>query len=252
MNVSTSTKLQQSKSLYKGNLLHQTHLSPNHIGRVKFFDNIKGYGYISTDFGREIYFHESNICSASLTADDEVCFHLNASRRYPSMFEAVSLRKVYRSKDGQPIFNRVNSHLHKGIEPILESIAEQIDCKGRVFIQQEISFNEVIGESILVRLNPGDEVVYAVRKGRKGYSKFVLNRQPEECRTAAIVLKRVDEGYLIITAFIGRLSAPEPWDKNETAESLPFWNSHALIYGHEDVDEDTFTDICPWAVRTAA
>lgn len=251
MNVSTSTRYPQRNSFYKSRQ-PVLPLNPDNIGRVKFFDTIKGYGYISYDFGKEFYFHKSSIRSASLKAGDEVCFHLSPSKKFASLFEAVELRKVYRSKDGQPIFNRVNSHLHSGIEPILGRIAEQIHCQDRVFIQQEISFDAVIGKNILVRLNAGDEIVYAVRKGRTGYTKFVLNREPEECRTVAIVLKGVESGYLIMTAYIGELSGFKFWDEDATAYSLSIWDNHALIYGHEDVYENTFTEVSPWGLRTAA
>ncbi|GAB3533130.1 hypothetical protein GCM10027443_18060 [Pontibacter brevis] len=251
MNVSTFTRHPQTSSFYKSKQPKQP-FNPDHIGRVKFFDTIKGYGYTSTDFGGDVYFKARNVCSMPVQVNDEVCFHLNASKRYPSRLEAVALRKVYRSKDGHPIFNRVNSHLHTGIESILEDVTRQVNCQGRGYVQEEVNFNYNLGENILVRLNAEDSVVYAIRKGRSGYTKFVLNREPEECNTATIVLKKVEVGYLIITAYIGKISAPEPWDKNATSASLPFWENHALIYGHEDVYEDTLTDVCPWRLRTAA
>jgi hypothetical protein len=55
------------------------------------------------------------------------------------------------------------------------------------------------------------------------------------------------DSYLLITAYEGSMSEPEPWDKGLTPASREFWASHALIWNSCEVFLDTLTLICPWA-----
>ena len=70
------------------------------------------------------------------------------------------------------------------------------------------------------------------------------------CQTSRVtcVLKAGDVGdeYVLITAFIGAPAVPEPWDRNATAKSREFWDSHALVWGSEPTIPGTETSVCPW------
>ncbi|MFO7807213.1 MAG: hypothetical protein R6V40_02195 [Candidatus Moraniibacteriota bacterium] len=62
--------------------------------------------------------------------------------------------------------------------------------------------------------------------------------------------------YVLITAFVGKRPQPEPWDARnfsqqpdpQEAERLAreFWSNHALIWGTEEIIQDTITTECPW------
>lgn len=215
-------------------------------GKVKFINHDKNFGFIESNSFGDLFFSAKSAQGGTLKKGDEVFFKLSASRKYPDQVEATMLRKLYRSKDGYLIVNRLNNHLHSGIDEILQEITGQIECNGRSFIQEEIKFDREVGKCILVEVDESDEIVYAIRKGRSGHTKFVIGREPELCKSVAIILKKIESGYIIVTSFIGRLSVPEPWDEKATAKSLEFWKSHALIYGHEEIIDESVTKICPW------
>lgn len=41
------------------------------IGRVKWFDAVVGYGFITADDGTDIYFHQTSIASSRVPADGD-------------------------------------------------------------------------------------------------------------------------------------------------------------------------------------
>jgi len=156
------------------------------------------------------------------------------------------------------VFDRINSHIHIGVPaPALRAALAQIDSKGRQFLVEEVDFGQPIGETICVPTGPEDQIVYAKRPRRFGFSRFVKNRQPEPCSTLVVILKADDlGGYVLITAFVGKRPEPEPWDcraflqQSDPAEAVEksrkFWNRHALVWGVEKVMTETITTECPW------
>jgi len=152
---------------------------------------------------------------------------------------------------GEAVIDRLNSHIHRGVAPLLPEALSRIVSGGRSFINEEVVFDRIIGETICVATGPGDQIVYAIRSGRAGHTRFVRNRKPEACASMVVVLKKAEESdqYILITAFIGRKAELEPWDKGATEKSLAFWSSHALIWGGEPVVPGTETAECPWPTR---
>ena len=157
-----------------------------------------------------------------------------------------------RLASGEVVVDRLCSHLHPGVAPLLPKVLARIDSKGgRLLLVEEVDFGRPIGESSCVPTGPEDEIVYARRRGRFGISRFVKNRQPEPCSAVTVVLKRdfVSGVYVILTAYIGYTAPPEPWDDDATEESAEFWSSRALVWGVEPVDPGTETTISPpWKV----
>lgn len=160
-------------------------------------------------------------------------------------------------QSGEIVVDRFNSHAHNAVSVLLPEALARIDSQGEGFIEREVDFGRVIGESICVATTASDQIIYAKRPKRFGHSRFVLNRKPEECTSMVVVLKAGDnDQYILITAFIGHLSQPEPWDdrnfekkadpKKAVFESRKFWSSHALIFGHEEVIPGSETTRCPW------
>jgi hypothetical protein len=133
----------------------------------------------------------------------------------------------------------------------LPAALARIKSGGRQFLVEEVDFGRPIGETICIATRPGDEIVYAQRPNRQGLTRFVKNRQPEPCNSVVVILKTADTvedagKYVLVTAFVGRLAEPEPWDRNATEKSVEFWSSHALIWGYEEVIPGTVTSVCPW------
>ena len=104
-------------------------------------------------------------------------------------------------------------------------------------------FGRVIGQSTCVAVDETDTVVMAYRKGRKGPTPLVVDREPEDCSSMVVILKKLETNeYLLITSFVGQLSEKEPWDpylvpgSPEHQRAVAFWSTHALIYDESIID----------------
>jgi hypothetical protein len=158
-------------------------------------------------------------------------------------------------QSGEAVFDSNPSHVegHPTVIPILPEALLQIKSDLREHICEEVDFNRTIGDSICVETVPTDEILYALRKNRNGLTRFVNNRAPEPCSSAVVILQRAPDGsYVLVTAFIGKDTPPEPWDSDAaTAESLPFWMTHALVWGHAEIIAGSETLVCPWDLARA-
>ncbi|MDD3284033.1 MAG: hypothetical protein PHZ07_00380 [Patescibacteria group bacterium] len=164
-------------------------------------------------------------------------------------------------KSGEAVFDRPNSHFHDNDADFSRALGQAltyVESAGREFIEEEVYLGRFIGQSTCVSTDANDEIIYAQRTGRTGLTRFVKNHLPEDCNYMVLVLKKAKkgDGYILITAFIGRLSFPEPWDENAFSkhedpdrarkDSIDFWSSHALIWETEEIIPGTETLICPW------
>jgi len=142
------------------------------------------------------------------------------------------LRRVGVSRDGFPVFDRPTSHHHVTGE-LLAAIISRVSLARRDFAKERVTFDQVVGVSECVATTPSDTVVFAQREHRAGLTRFVMHRQPEPCRSAIAIFKRMRDrpGYLLVTAFVGEAAEPEPWDRNATPASRTFWSTHALVWG---------------------
>jgi hypothetical protein len=148
----------------------------------------------------------------------------------------------------EEVVDRYRSHLHEDVVSVLPEALQKISANGRNFIIEEVKFDRIVGESICVATRLGDQIVYAKRPKRWGLTRFVRNRKPEQSSSVVVILKKAEEGnfFILITAFIGSIAEPEPWDRNATSTSRDFWNTHALVWGYEEVIPGTETSRCPW------
>ena len=138
------------------------------------------------------------------------------------------------------MFDRFQSHHSLPADLLRESLG-RVTPGGRHFVEALVRFDRVVGSTRCVTTGPNDRVIYARRKNRNGMSRIVLGRNPEPCSTVFLVLKQnMDdpESYTMITGFVGDRPAPEPWDRNATPASLPFWRSHALIVTPDEIIQD--------------
>ncbi|HXB02427.1 MAG TPA: hypothetical protein VNV15_06380 [Opitutaceae bacterium] len=156
------------------------------------------------------------------------------------------------TQNGKRIHDRPNSHSHLSRVLLVEAISK-IEVNSDEFIMKTVEMGRVVGKSISVTTTPIDQIVYARRKRREGHTRFVLNRQPEDCSRIFLILKRINEPdtFILITAYIGDQSEPEPWDKNATQAAVKFWQNQALVWGSEPIIEGTETQNCPWRTRSS-
>lgn len=151
-------------------------------------------------------------------------------------------------KSGEMVADRSDgSHIHENARPLILEALAMIDSEQKDFLVEEIDFGREIGKTVCVLTNENDQIVFARRPNRFGPTRFVIGREPEPCSSVVIILKRTEEqGYILLTAFIGRKAEPEPWDRNATEKSLAFWSNRALVWGTEPIIPDTETAECPW------
>lgn len=137
--------------------------------------------------------------------------------------------------------NIAHMQQHLDVIPFLDEVVSKIDTKNQEFIKVSIEMGRIIGKTNLVKTTPDDEIVYAIRTGRRILTRFVKNRQGDDCSTVCIILKKLDGiRYKLLTAYIGRLGEKEAGDhsiqtEEEYATCKGFWDHHALTWD-ETVD----------------
>lgn len=118
------------------------------------------------------------------------------------------------------------------------------------FIKIEENYSVSIGYNSVVKILPDEKIIYAKRKNRDLYSKFVVrDNKGEETNKVQFILKRNahdKEAFNVITMFPGNTSEKEPEDKtieniDELQKCLKFWEDKAFIYDESIVDIDTIT-----------
>lgn len=203
------------------------------FGKISKINSDNGYGLVtSIDDGTEYYFKTSPL-NQNYTVGTDVAFHFEGRG-------ATAIRKIYVNNQGVKFIPRINYyHIHVDIDQFLPEIIDQFNNLGdfEIIISE---FPKIIGQSICVETNEKDDIIYAIRKGRQGYTRFVKNRTPVDTNKLTVILKKVAvDQYIIISTFFGVEVGPEPWDDRATEKDIQFWSNHALIYGYEETQPNT-------------
>ncbi|MBN1779016.1 MAG: hypothetical protein JW816_02245 [Candidatus Buchananbacteria bacterium] len=153
------------------------------------------------------------------------------------------------------VYHRHRRHIHRGMTDrlIVEGLSKINTIQIGISVH-EVDFGRMIGRNIRMEtdLDGGkDEIIYAARldnsgKPRRGLTRFVKNRRAETTSIATFVILNKDGKNVLLTAFIGSRAEPEPWDEQANQSSTEFWQRHALVFGHEPIDQKTITTTCPW------
>lgn len=216
---------------------------PEHFGKITKLIENEGYGYVRSNINDQFYKFKTASLLDKFKVQDNVAFLIQTTY---GREKATAIRRVYQNKYGIKFVPRVDeSHIHRGIEPFLLIVLDKIKDLSCQYIEDKHDFDTIIGKSICVPTNKMDSIFYAKRKRRKGYSRFVLNREPLDTKFITVCLLKVTTHYLIISNYFG-IAAREPWDNRAIVSDLEFWKNHALIYGEEEIEEGSRTSICPW------
>lgn len=161
-----------------------------------------------------------------------------------------------RLSNGDWVNDRHVSHIHADAKDYVAKALSQINPKGRRYFTEAVNFGHVIDSTVCVETGPEDEIVWAKRPGKPGYSRFVKKRKPIPCSGLTVLLKKAEECYICISAFIGQKPEPEPWDNRnfeQTAnshkakeKSLEFWANHAFVWCSKPIIKSTVTTKYPW------
>jgi hypothetical protein len=158
------------------------------------------------------------------------------------------------SKNGVPVwYDKVSSHAatHIGDTPGLEALATEVTSESELtdeYMQFHTDMGHVVGNSDLVEIEPGDELVYAKRLNRDNYSVFDISKPPQPSSLVTTVYeKRSDGTYELVSTWIGPSDSPSfPGTERETSDSKEYWTKHALAWGTQEIQPSTKTAICPW------
>lgn len=163
-------------------------------------------------------------------------------------------RYIARSKNGIRVYvDLLHSHAatHLKEEPKLLAAAKAairtLNLK-EDNIPVEVDMGYTVGKTSLVKTTSKDEIIYAKRLHRDNYTRFAKNRQPADCSTIALILKRAKGGksYELFSTWVGTLTPTFPGSDYETPGSIKFWAKHALVWGREPVQPQTITVKRPW------
>lgn len=160
------------------------------------------------------------------------------------------MRRKWTLGSGQRVFDRYVSHILPVVEEVLPEVVQKIyiapdDSAPLKTISVE--FDRIVGVSSIVTTTKKDEIFFAKRKNRKGLSRFVRNRVPVEVNMVTVILKKYRDlpQYVLITAYFGTPTGPEPWDKRATEEDNEFWNNHAFVPELQEIVAGTETEEVP-------
>ena len=166
------------------------------------------------------------------------------------------MRKEYlgEMRDGSRVFIDLDtSHAvtHFAHEPKLRAAVERLvaTLEGDAdWIRVDRDMGEaIVGMTDLVETAEGDEIVYAKRPRRAGYSRFVKGKSRSATSWVTIALRKAGEKeYSLYTAFVGRNTPSFPGGDYLPEQSKAFWAHHALVWGSQEVVPGSETAVCPW------
>ncbi len=153
------------------------------------------------------------------------------------------------------VFNPINSHTasHFYNAPTLRKCVVDVINKMLLkdqIIGQDVDMGKVAGTSDVIAVDKSDKIVYAMRKNHaeQGYVPFVKNKEPELSRHISVYLVQKDEStYELSSVWIGEFDSPNfPQMENGGANSIPYWSSHAFVWGSQEIIAGTEITTYPW------
>lgn len=151
-------------------------------------------------------------------------------------------------KSGEQVYNRDSTHVDKVIKDLVLGVLPSIESNDEVHFEKSITFPNNIGICRVVRATFNDQIYYAVRKNRKGYSRIVKGKEGEQSNILFLVLHKYPEDgtkYVLITAYIGDRAGPEPYDKYCMPSDKEYWLNNAFVEELVEIDNNTITNIPP-------
>lgn len=194
------------------------------------------------DWAKEYGEATAEALAAALNASDVIV--RAPIKRGPLLGELKSGRQVHDRLKGSHF--ETHAKAQPELAAVLTEALSRIDPNGRAFLVAEAQMGHVVGNTSMVKTTANDDIVFAQRPNRKGLTRFARGRDGEPTESVTVVLQEREGAYDLISAWVGRPAAPEPWDKRADPEtSIAFWSSHALVWGSEEVVPGTETTLPP-------
>lgn len=149
---------------------------------------------------------------------------------------------------GQRVFvNPTHMKQHQDVLPFLEdAVSRIIPPEHQIFSKHQVDYDQVLGLAAKVEARPGDQYIYAQRKGRPGLTRFVTNRDYEVSYSVTVVMckdvraSKKEPTFRVLTAYIGGLAEREPDDPSvitdeEKAVTTKYWTDNVLVWGSQEI-----------------
>ena len=216
-------------------------------GIIKDLMPEKGYGYVARSNKNLDYYFLISDCHFQVAKGDAVAFCIKDIDGETSAF---ALRKIYVNPANIVFYARVNRHhIHANLDELLPTIIQRISNNKESFIELEHDFKCVIGKTECVETTSSDEIIYAIRKGHLGHTRFVLNKGSKETSFVFAAFKKTILGYAVVTIFMGRKAEREPYDRLANNASLRFWRNQALIFNPNLIINGSECESNPWILN---
>lgn len=166
----------------------------------------------------------------------------------------MSKKFITKTKDGFDIYvdtelSHAATHLktHPELFDLIKEILSKSDLP-KDLNRFETDMGRVVGKMTLVETDEDDDIFYAKRPNREKYTRFVRGREEKETTFVTMkLIKKSSTEYEVFTAFIGRLTPPFPYGKEDkNKENREFWKNHALVAENLEFLPETVTTECPW------
>jgi hypothetical protein len=160
---------------------------------------------------------------------------------------------IGQSRNGVPVYvNLIDSPAAKRIaqQPQLLAFAKEMLEKTAVQgteINIEHDMGRQIGYNFVVATTDKDTILYGRFVKDNVYTRFVKNGKPLSTQFLTMTLQQDgDSNYELSDIWIGRLNPPRPGSTNETADSKPYWTTHAFVLDNQPLSLQTVTKVCPY------
>jgi hypothetical protein len=160
---------------------------------------------------------------------------------------------IIRLKNGQEVYvNMIASAAGRylGRRPyminLIKEVLQPMNITGSTLsIERDMGRN--IGATDIVETTEKDIIFYAQPHKTAAFARYAKNRYPAPSTKLALCLERDDAGdYALVDTWIGPCSPPFPGDEKATAQSKPYWQTHALAQDAHAVQSKTITKDCPY------
>ncbi len=130
---------------------------------------------------------------------------------------------------------------------LVAEVVKQLKPKGAA-IGIEHDMGRSIGYNFVLPTSESDTVFYAKLLKDDAFTRFIKNGKPLTTQYLTLFLQKNEDDatYELQDVWIGRLSPPRPGSTDETAESKPFWSTHAFILDSQPIQLQTVTKVCPY------
>lgn len=145
------------------------------------------------------------------------------------------------------VYDRFRSHLGADLGGLVKEVLADISSLNRNSLEEEVELGRLIGTTNLVETTEDDDIVFAKRINRKGYSRLVKLKVGPESSTLYVKLIRAKkkDAYILVTAFVGKKTPPEPLPGSDSKKLKKFWSTHALSYENVNIQQGTETTVVP-------